>query len=107
TGVQTCALPISPQCLDWPARVLGDVLAAPAHRERLAVQPLSGALRARLLELEPFDPRVEHVVLGAGARALVGPLHVLDREARPAAGAAPAGLGAVREQTGGELPVAA
>src|SRR5262245_5905314 len=75
--------------------IFGDVLAAPAHSERLAVQALAGALRAGLFELEPLDPGIEHVVLGAGARALVGPLHVLDRDPCAVAGGAPAVLGVI------------
>ena len=59
------------QVLDRLRRVLGDALALPAHRERFRVQPLAVAVGAGLVDLQPLDPRVEHVVLGAGARALV------------------------------------
>src|SRR5688572_16128659 len=84
-----------------------DVALAPAHGERLAVEALSLALRTVLFELEPLDPRVEHVVFGAGARALVGPFHLVDGEAGAVARRAPAMLGVVRKQARIELREAA
>ena len=50
------------------ARVFRDRLRHGAHRERLLVQALALALGA-LVDLEPLDPRVEHVVLRRCARA--------------------------------------
>src|SRR6185437_7374283 len=85
----------------------GDRLPAEAHRERLLVEPLAVACPARLVELQPFDPRVEHVVLGAGLRALLVPVHRLDLEAGAVAARAPAVLRVVREEARVELREAA
>ncbi len=41
--------------------------------------------RAGLVQLQPFDPRIQHVVLGAGLGALLVPLHLFDLEARAVA----------------------
>src|SRR6185295_5107666 len=56
------------------ARILGDIPVPPAHRERLGVEAGAAAGLAGLVDFEPLDPRIEHAVLGAGARALVGPV---------------------------------
>src|SRR4026208_672297 len=70
-------------------------------------RPLAGARGPRLFPREPLDPRIEHMILRAGAGALVGPLHLLDGEARAVAGRAPAVLGVVGEQARVELREAA
>src|SRR5258706_4256453 len=85
----------------------GVLLALPQHGERLGIEPLALARLAGLVDLEPLDPRVEHVVLGAGLRALLVPLHCLDREAGAVAGGAPAVLRAVGEKARIELRAAA
>ena len=95
------------QVLDRPFRVVRDVPVAPAHRERLGVQALAAAGFARFVDLQPLDPRIEHVVFGAGARALVAPLHFLDLESGAVAGGTPAVLGVVREKARVELGEAA
>ena len=61
---------------------LGDRAALPAHRERLAVEALALARGAGLVDLQPFDPGVEHVVLGAGARALLVPFDLVELRGR-------------------------
>src|SRR6185312_5150631 len=86
---------------------VGDRLPPEAHRERFLVEALALALRARLVDLEPFDPGVEHVVLGAGLRALLVPLHLVDLEARAVAAGAPAVLRVVGEEARVELAEAA
>src|SRR5207237_1208845 len=71
---------------------VGDRSAAEAHRERFLVEALAVALGTCLVELEPFDPRIEDVILGAGLRALVVPLHRVDLETGAIAPRAPAVL---------------
>ncbi len=89
-----------------PAKVR-DVLALPQHGERLGIEPLALARLAGLVDLEPLDPRIEHVVLGAGLRALLVPLDFLDREPGAVAGGAPAVLRVIRKQSRIQLREAA
>ena len=64
-------------------------------------------MRAGLVDLQPLDPGIEHVVLGAGARALLLPLDVVDLQAGAVAGGAPAVLRVVGKQPRVELGEAA
>src|SRR5688572_18214944 len=91
------------QAVDRLPRVLRNAPVAPAHRQRLGVEAGAVAGFAGLVDLEPLDPRVEHIVLGAGARALVGPVDLVDVEAGAVALRAPAVLGVVGEQARIEL----
>src|SRR5438034_613642 len=86
---------------------LGDRALLVAHRERLAVEALAVASRAGLVDLQPFDPGVEHVVLGAGVRALLVPFHAVELEAGAVALGAPAMLGVEGEKPRIELGEAA
>src|SRR5258708_38588707 len=83
---------------DREGTVIRNVLAPPEHRERLGVESPSLALRAGLVDLKPLDPGIEHVVLGAGARALLFPLDIVDLQAGAVAGRTPAVLRGVGKQ---------
>src|SRR5205807_5713333 len=92
---------------DREGSVIRNVLPSPEHRERLGIESPPLALRAGLVELQPLDPGIEHVVLGAGARALLFPLYIVDLQAGAVAGGTPAVLGVVRKQPRVELGEAA
>ncbi len=94
-----------PQCrnqfaelCDRQHAVVGDRAAAPQHRERLAIEPLAPAIGARLIDLQPFDPRVQHIVLGTGARTFLVPAHFFDLQSGAIAGGAPTVPGVVGKQ---------
>src|SRR5216110_1909860 len=93
--------------VDGQASVLRDVHVAPAHGKRFAVEAPAFALGAGLVDFEPFDPGVEHVVFGAGASALVAPLDLVDLQPGAVAGGAPAVLRVVGEEPRIELREAA
>src|SRR5207253_1757547 len=78
-----------------------------AHRESLAVEAPALAGGAGLVHLQPFDPRVEHVVLGTALLALLVPFHAVELEARAVALWAPAVLGVEGEKPRVELGEAA
>src|SRR5207245_8036773 len=82
---------------------LGDRAPLVMHRKRIAVEALAVAARAGLVHLQPFYPRVEHVVLGAGLRALLVPFHAVELETGAVALGAPAVLGVEREKPRVEL----
>src|SRR5690349_15672159 len=63
--------------------------------------------RAGLVHFQPLDPGIEHVVLGAGARALGVPADVLEFQAGADAGRAPAMARVVGKETRVEFREAA
>ena len=97
-------------CADLAYRQRGEIrdrAVVVTHGEGLGVQALAVAGGAGFLDFQPFEPGVEHVVLGAGLLALGVPVDAGELHAGAVAGGAPAVLGVEREEARVELREAA
>ncbi len=72
--------------------------ACQSHRQRLAIEPLAVAGGAGLVDLQPLQPGIEHVIFGAGLLARFVPAHGVELEAGAETGGAPAVARVVGEQ---------
>ena len=76
-------------------RQFGDRTFAVTHRQRRRVQPFAGARRAGLVDFQPVQPGIEHMLFSAGFFAFLVPIHFFQRQPGAEAGRAPAVFGVV------------